>query len=161
MLDLRPYGALNPLPSSGGQLENSDYASGIGKREVEIDIVNSPAIDSAGEVFTDSTKKKLAIIISRLMEGDDCEALRREYRSELVEEAIRELENRIVNEFVLFWSSSVSVEASDGRLVVEPCTTSEGATFITADVATSSRASAVPWEEFNSSVLEGAASGGI
>jgi len=95
MLDLRSYGALNPLPSSGGQLENSDYASGIGKREVEIDIVNSPAIESAGEVFTDSTKNKLAILISRLMEGDDCEALRREYSSKLVEEAISVLENRI------------------------------------------------------------------
>jgi hypothetical protein len=95
MLDLRSYGALNPLPSSGGQLENSDYASRIGKREVEIDIVNSPAIDSAGEVFTDSTKNKLAILISRLMEADDCEALRREYSSELVEEAISALENRI------------------------------------------------------------------
>ena len=96
MLDLRLYGALNPLPSySGGQLENSDNASRIGKREVEIDIVNSPAIDSAGEVFTDSAKNKLTILISRLMEGDNPEALRREYSSELVEDAISVLENRI------------------------------------------------------------------
>jgi hypothetical protein len=96
MLDLRSYGALNPLPSySGGQLENSDNASRIGKREVEIDIVNSPAIDSAGEVFTDSAKNKLTILISRLMEGDNPEALRREYSSELVEDAISVLENRI------------------------------------------------------------------
>jgi hypothetical protein len=96
MLDLRSYGALNPLPSySGGQLENSDNASRIGKREVEIDIVNSPAIDSVGEVFTDSAKNKLTILILRLMEGDNPEALRREYSSELVEDAISVLENRI------------------------------------------------------------------
>jgi hypothetical protein len=69
--------------------------SRIGKREVEIDIVNSPAIDSAGEVFTDSTRNELAILISRLMDGDDPEALRREYSSALVEDAISVLENRI------------------------------------------------------------------
>jgi hypothetical protein len=69
--------------------------SRIGKREVEIDIVNSPAIDSAGEVFTDSTRNELTILISRLMDGDDPEALRREYSSALVEDAISVLENRI------------------------------------------------------------------
>jgi hypothetical protein len=69
--------------------------SRIGKREVEIDIVNSPAIDSVGEVFTDSTRNELAILISRLMDGDDPEALRREYSSALVEDALSVLENRI------------------------------------------------------------------
>jgi hypothetical protein len=68
---------------------------GLVKEKFEIDLVNSPAVDSAGEVFTDSTKNKLTILISRLMEGDGCEALRREYSSELVEEAISVLENRI------------------------------------------------------------------
>jgi hypothetical protein len=68
---------------------------GLVKEKFEIDLVNSPAVDSAGEVFTDSTKNKLTILISRLMEGDGSEALRREYSSELVEEAISVLENRI------------------------------------------------------------------
>jgi hypothetical protein len=96
MLDLRLYGALNPLPSySGNELENSDDASRIGKREVEIDIVNSPTIDSADEVFTNSTKNKLTILISRLMEGNDIGALKREYGSELLEDVISALENRI------------------------------------------------------------------
>ena len=96
MLDLRLYGALNPLPPySGGQLENSDDASTIGKRKVEIDVVNSPAIDAPGEVFTDSAKNNLTILISRLMEGGNPEALRREYSSELIEDAIGVLENRI------------------------------------------------------------------
>jgi hypothetical protein len=96
MLDLRLYGELNPLPSySDGQLENGDDASRIGKREVEIDSVNSPAVDPADEVFTDSTKNKLTILISRLMEGEGSEALRREYGSRLIEDAISILENRI------------------------------------------------------------------
>jgi hypothetical protein len=96
MLDLRLHGALNPIPSYDcDQLENSDDASGIVKPEVEADIVNSAAIDSPGEVFTDSRRNKLTILISRLMEGDDSEALRREYSSELVEEAISVLENRV------------------------------------------------------------------
>ena len=96
MLDLRLYSALNPLLSyNDDELENSDDASRTAKREVEIDIVNSPAIDSTGELFTDSTKSKLTILISRLMEGDDPETLRREYSSELVEDAISVLENRI------------------------------------------------------------------
>ena len=103
MLDLRLYGALDPLPSySGDQLENSDDASRIGKREVEIDIVNSPATDSVDEVFTDSTENKLTILISRLMEGDDIGALKREYGSELLEDAIIALEGRIWKG--LFWA---------------------------------------------------------
>ena len=96
MLDLRLSDALSPLPSyPGGQLESSDHAAKIGEREVEIDIGSSPAIDSTGEVFTESTRDELTILILRLMEGDDSEALRREYSSELVEEAISVLENRI------------------------------------------------------------------
>jgi hypothetical protein len=41
------------------------------------------------------TKVELTILISRLMEGEDAEALRREYDSELLEEAISVLESRI------------------------------------------------------------------
>jgi hypothetical protein len=96
MLGLRSCGALNPLSSCGGeQLEKSSDASRIGNREVEIATMTLPAVDSAGEVFKDSTQNKLTILISRLMENDDSEALRREYSSELVEEAISVLENRI------------------------------------------------------------------
>jgi hypothetical protein len=96
MLDLRLYGELNPLPSySDGQLEYGDDASRIGKREVEIDRVSSPAVDPADEIFTDSKKSKLTILISRLMEGEGSEALRREYGSRLIEDAISILENRI------------------------------------------------------------------
>ena len=96
MSDLKLYGVLNsPSSYSGGQLENSDDASRIGQPEVEVDIVHSPATDSAGEVFTALRENKLTILISRLMEGDDSEALRRDYSSELVEDAISVLENRI------------------------------------------------------------------
>jgi hypothetical protein len=41
------------------------------------------------------TKVELTILLSRLMEGEDAEALRREYGSELLEEAISVLESRI------------------------------------------------------------------
>ena len=96
MLDLRPYGAVNPLQSySGNELENSDDVSRIGKREAEIDIVIFPAIDPAADLSTDSTKDKLTILITRLMEGSDPEVLRRKYSAELVEDAIGVLENRI------------------------------------------------------------------
>ena len=68
----------------------------LGKPKVEVDIVDLPAIDSAADLFTDSrTKVELTILISRLMEGEDPEALRREYGSELLEDAFSMLENRI------------------------------------------------------------------
>jgi hypothetical protein len=41
------------------------------------------------------TKIELTILLSRLMEGEDAEALRREHGSELLEEAISVLESRI------------------------------------------------------------------
>ena len=68
----------------------------LGKPKLEVDIVDLPAIDSAADSFTDSrTKVELTILISRLMEGQDPEALRPEYGSELLEHAISVLENRI------------------------------------------------------------------
>ena len=68
----------------------------MSRREVEIDFVDSQPIDSTADVFSDPvTKRKLPTLISRLMEGGDSEALRREYGSELVEEAISILESRI------------------------------------------------------------------
>jgi hypothetical protein len=57
---------------------------------------NPPPIDAAANLSTGSrTKVELTIVVSRLMEGEDPQALKREYGSELVEEAIGELENRI------------------------------------------------------------------
>ena len=64
----------------------------MGKQEVEVDFVDRPAVD----LFTGSrTEVELTTLISRLMQGEDPEALRREYRSELLEEAISVLESRI------------------------------------------------------------------
>ena len=81
--------------------------------------VNAPAIDSAVDLSAGSrTKVELTKLISRLMESEDPEALKREYGSELVEDAISVLENRIRNEFILFWSSCVSADGSDGRNTV-------------------------------------------
>jgi hypothetical protein len=58
--------------------------------------VDLPAIDSAADLFTDSrTKVELTILISRLMGGEDPEVLQREHGSELLEDAISMLENRI------------------------------------------------------------------
>jgi len=66
------------------------------KRKVEIDFVNPSPIASAADLFPGSrTEVELTILISRLMQGEDPEALRREYGSELVEEAISVLESRI------------------------------------------------------------------
>ena len=66
------------------------------KRKVEIDFVDPSLIDSAADLFSGSrTKVELSILISRLMQGEDPEALRREYDSELLEEAISVLESRI------------------------------------------------------------------
>jgi hypothetical protein len=71
-------------------------SQGLGKPQVQVDFVNPPAIDSAVDLSTGSrTKVELTILISRLMEGEDPQALKREYGSELLEEAISELENRI------------------------------------------------------------------
>jgi hypothetical protein len=55
-----------------------------------------PPVDSAAELFTGSrTKVEVTILISRLMEGEEPEALKLKYGSEPLEEAISELENRI------------------------------------------------------------------
>jgi hypothetical protein len=79
-------------------LETGDDVSRTGKQKGELDIVDPPTIDSTADLCTSSrTKVELTILISRLMEGEDPEALRREYGSELVEEAISVLENRIGN----------------------------------------------------------------
>jgi hypothetical protein len=68
----------------------------LGKPKVEVNIEDLPTIDSAADLFTDSrTKVELTILVSRLMEGEDPEALRQEYGSELLEDAISVLENRI------------------------------------------------------------------
>jgi hypothetical protein len=66
------------------------------KRKVKVDVMDPPPVDSAADACTGSrTEVDLPLLISRLMEGDDPEVLRREYGSELVEEAISVLENRI------------------------------------------------------------------
>ena len=97
MLDLRLYDAVNPLPSySGNELENRDDAQGLARREVEIDTVNSSAINSVADSAVGlRTKVELTKLISRLMGSEDPEALRREYGCAFVEEAISVLENRI------------------------------------------------------------------
>jgi hypothetical protein len=67
-------------------------SQGLGNRKVELDFVDPPAVD----LFTGSrTKAELTILISRLMEGEDPEALKREYGSELLEGAISVMESRI------------------------------------------------------------------
>jgi hypothetical protein len=66
------------------------------RRKLEVDFEGPLPIDSTADLFRGPrTKLELAILISRLMEGDDPEALRQEYSSELLEEAIGVLENRI------------------------------------------------------------------
>ena len=71
-------------------------SQGSGKRRVELDFGDPPAVDSAADLFTGSrTKAELTILISRLMEGEDPEALKRAYGSELLEGAISVLESRI------------------------------------------------------------------
>jgi hypothetical protein len=63
---------------------------------VEVDFMDPPLVDSVTDLFTGSrTRAELTNLISHLMEGEEPEALRREYGSELVEEAISVLENRI------------------------------------------------------------------
>ena len=58
--------------------------------------MDPPAVDSITDLFIGSrTRVELTNLISGLMEGEDPEALRREYGSELVEEVISALENRI------------------------------------------------------------------
>ncbi len=53
-------------------------------------------VDSAANLFIGSrTKVEVTILISLLMEGEDPETLKLKYGSELLEEAMSELENRI------------------------------------------------------------------
>ena len=71
-------------------------SQGLGKPKVEVDFQNLPAIDSGADLFTSSRMKAdLTILISRLMQGEDTGALKREYGRELVEEVISELQNRV------------------------------------------------------------------
>jgi hypothetical protein len=66
------------------------------KRKVKVDFMDPPPVDSVTDLFTSSrTRVDLTNLISRLVEGEDPEPLRREYGSELVEEAISVLESRI------------------------------------------------------------------
>lgn len=66
------------------------------RRKLEVDFEDPLPIDSTADLLRGPrTKLELPILISCLMEGDDPEALRREYGSELLEEAISVLENRI------------------------------------------------------------------
>jgi hypothetical protein len=66
------------------------------KRKVEVDFMDPPPLNSAADLFTGSrTEVELTILISRLMQGEDPEALTREYDSELLEDAISVLGNRI------------------------------------------------------------------
>jgi hypothetical protein len=66
------------------------------KRRVEIDLVDPPAVAPPADLFPGSrTNVELSMLMSRLMQGEDPEALRREYGSELLEEAISVLESRI------------------------------------------------------------------
>jgi hypothetical protein len=58
--------------------------------------MDPPPVDLVTDLFTGSrTRVELTNLISRLMEGEDPEALRRECGFELVEEAISVLDNRI------------------------------------------------------------------
>jgi hypothetical protein len=65
-------------------------------RKVEVDFMDPPAVDSITDLFIGSrTRVELTNLISRLMEGEEPDALRREHGSELLEEVISALENRI------------------------------------------------------------------
>jgi len=58
--------------------------------------MDPPPVESAADVCSGSrAKAELTLLISRLMEGDEPQTLRRKYGSELVEEAISVLEHRI------------------------------------------------------------------
>jgi hypothetical protein len=66
------------------------------KRKVKVDLMDPPPVDSAADLFTGSrTEVELTTLISRLMQGEDPEALRREYDSGLLEDGISVLESRI------------------------------------------------------------------
>jgi hypothetical protein len=63
---------------------------------VEVDFMDPPPVDLVTDLLTGSrTRVELTTLISRLMEGEDPEALRRECGFEPVEEAISVLDNRI------------------------------------------------------------------
>ena len=71
-------------------------SEGMAERNGEVDSGNPSPVESAANLFPGSrTKVDLPILISRLMQGEDPEALTQEYGSELLEDAISVLENRI------------------------------------------------------------------
>ena len=71
-------------------------SQGLGKSKLQVDFIVPPAIDAAADLSTGSRiKVELTIVVWRLMGGEDPQALKREYGSELVEEMISELENRV------------------------------------------------------------------
>lgn len=68
----------------------------LGKRKVAVDFVDPLAIDSPADLSIGTrTRVELTNLISCLIEGKKPEALKGEYGSELVEEALSVLENRI------------------------------------------------------------------
>ena len=79
-----------------GPVTLGDEAATVPRKLGDLRPVDAP-IDCDG-VATGAqlgTKVELTILLSRLMEGEDAEALGREYGSELLEEAISVLESRI------------------------------------------------------------------
>jgi hypothetical protein len=71
-------------------------SQGLAERNGEVDSGNPSPLETAADLLPGSrTNVDLPILISHLMEGEDPEALKREYGSELVEETISVLENRI------------------------------------------------------------------
>jgi hypothetical protein len=65
-------------------------------RKVEVDFMDPPAVDSITDLFIGSRKRvELTLLISRLMEAEDPEVLRRECGSELVSRRSAVLDNRI------------------------------------------------------------------
>lgn len=79
-----------------GPLTAGDESATALKKLGDLRFVDAPAGgDGVATGAQLGTKVELTILLSRLMEGEDAEALKREYGSELLEEAISVLESRI------------------------------------------------------------------
>ena len=73
----------------GERIRRPMISQGLAERNGEVDSGNpSPVAPAANLLPGSRTKVDFPNLISRLMEGEDPEVLRREYGSELVEEAI-------------------------------------------------------------------------